>query len=53
MKIQKAKKKELKEIGELMLEELSKPPFNENESLENVLKSLKFYFRNANVYISN
>ena len=45
MKIKKASAKDLKEIGKLMLEEFSKPPFNENVSLSSVLKSLNFYFK--------
>lgn len=52
MKIEKAIKKDLNEIGKLMLKEFSKPPFNEKDSLRNVLKSLNFYFQNAEIYIS-
>ena len=39
-----AKKKDLKENAKLMIEELSKPPFNEKTNLKSVLKSLNFYF---------
>ncbi len=35
-----------------MLKEFSKPPFNEKASLKAVLKSLNFYFNNAEIYIS-
>lgn len=52
MKIRKATKKDLNEIGKLMLKEFSKPPFNEKYSLKTVLKSLNFYFQNAEIYIS-
>lgn len=52
MKIEKATEKDLNEIGKLMLKEFSKPPFNEKDSLRNVLKSLNFYFQNAEIYIS-
>jgi ribosomal protein S18 acetylase RimI-like enzyme len=51
MKIKKAKKRDLKEIGKLMLKEFSKPPFNEREKLSSVLKSLEFYYKNAEIYI--
>ncbi|GAJ24672.1 unnamed protein product, partial [marine sediment metagenome] len=52
MKIRKAGKNDLKEIGKLMLKEFSKPPFNERASLKDVLKSLKFYFKNSKIYFS-
>jgi GNAT superfamily N-acetyltransferase len=52
MKIRKAKRKDLKEIGKLMLKELSKPPFNEKASMKEVTKSLEFYFKKAEIYIS-
>jgi aminoglycoside 3-N-acetyltransferase I len=52
MKIRKAIKNDLNEIGELMLKEFSKKPFNERDSLKDVLKSLNFYFQNAEIYIS-
>ena len=52
MKIRKAKKKDLKEIGKLMLEEFSKYPFNEKASLKSVIKSLEFYFKDSEIYVS-
>ncbi|MFH1503649.1 MAG: GNAT family N-acetyltransferase [Candidatus Diapherotrites archaeon] len=52
MKIRKATKKDLNKIGKLMLKEFSKQPFNEKDSLKDVLKSLSFYFQNAEIYIS-
>ena len=52
MKIRRAKNSDLKEIGKLMLEEFSKPPFNEKEKLNSVLKSLEFYFKNAKIYVA-
>ena len=50
MKIRKAIKKDLKEIGKLMKKEFSKPPFNERDSINNVLKSLNFYFKICKIY---
>ena len=51
MKIRKATKKDLKEIAELMKKELSKSPFNERDSIKNILKSLDFYYKNAEIYL--
>ena len=51
MKIRKAKKEDLQEVGKLMLEEFSKPPFNEKVLFNNVLKSLSFYFNIGIIYI--
>ena len=50
MKIIKAKKKDLKEIAKLMLEEFSKPPWKHNESIREVLKSINFYFKIGEIY---
>ncbi len=50
MRIKKATKKDIVKIAELMMEEFSKPPFNENVSLKKVLKSLNFYFKIGNIY---
>lgn len=50
MKIRKAIKQNLKEIGKLMKSELSKPPFNEKDSIKSVLKSLNFYHKNGKIY---
>ena len=52
MKIRKANKKNLKEIANLMLKEFSKPPFNEKENFDSVIKSLKFYFDIGKIYIA-
>lgn len=52
MEIKKAMKKDLKEIGRLMKEELSKPPFNERDSIKSILKSLDFYYKNAEIYLA-
>jgi len=52
MKIRKARKKDLKEIGNLMLEEFSKPPFDEKVKINSILKSLDFYFKNAKIYVA-
>lgn len=52
MKITKATKKDLKESGKLMLSEFSKPPFNEKGELEDVLKSLNFYFKIGEIYVA-
>ena len=50
MDIKKAQKKDIKEISKLMLEEFSKPPFNEEGSLEDVINSLDYYFGIGKVY---
>lgn len=50
LKIKKATRKDIKEIGKLMLEEFSKPPFNEKASLKDVIKSLDYYFNIGKVY---
>jgi len=52
MKIRKAEKKDLKNIGELMINEYSKPPFKENEPIKNVLKSLEFYYKKAKINVA-
>jgi ribosomal protein S18 acetylase RimI-like enzyme len=52
MKIIKASKKDIKEIGKLMFEEFSKPPFNEKVKFDSVLKSLKFYFKIGEIFIA-
>ncbi len=52
MKIRKATRKNLKEIGILMKKEFSKPPFNEKDSMKNVLKSLNFYHKIAEIYFA-
>ena len=52
IKIRKAVKKDLKEIGKLMKEELSKPPFNERDNIKNILKSLNFYYKTARIYLN-
>ena len=50
-RIENAQKKDLKEIAKLMIEELSKPPFNEKTNLKSVLKSLNFYFNIEKIFI--
>ncbi len=52
MKIRKAIKADIREIAKIMLEEFSKPPFNEKVSFKAVLKSLNFYFKIGNVYVA-
>lgn len=51
MKIRKAKKEDLDEIGRLMIKELSKPPWNEKTSIKNILKSLNFYFKIGKIHV--
>ena len=51
MKIKKANKKDLKNIAKLMKEELSKSPFNEKNPFKDILKSLNFYLKNAEIFI--
>ena len=48
--IRKATRRDIKEIGKLMLEEFLKPPFNEIVSLNSVIKSLNYYFGIGKVY---
>ena len=52
MKIRKSTTKDLKEIGKLMKTEFSKFPFNEKDSIDAVLKSLRFYFRMGKIFIA-
>ncbi|HDK41801.1 MAG TPA: GNAT family N-acetyltransferase [Candidatus Pacearchaeota archaeon] len=52
MEIRKASIKNLKKVSELMMEEFSKPPFNEKPNSKNVLKSLKFYNKIGEIYIA-
>ena len=52
MKIRRAKKKDLNEIGKLMKKEFSKPPFNEKDSIKSILKSLNFYYKKAEIYLA-
>jgi len=52
LKIKKATRKDIKEIGKLMLEEFSKPPFNERVSLNSVIKSLNYDFKIGKIYIA-
>ncbi len=51
MIIKKANKKDLKKIAKIMMEEFSKPPFNEKNPLKDILKSLNFYLKNAEIFI--
>ena len=53
MKIQKANKRNLKKIANLMKKELSKQPFNERKSINAILKSLEFYLKNSKIYVAN
>lgn len=52
MEIRRARKKDLENAGKLMLEEFSKPPFNEDSSLDEVLESLNFYFKLGEIYVA-
>lgn len=51
MKIRKATKKDIREIVNLMLEEFTKPPFNEKVTILAVLKSLRFYFKIGKIFV--
>ena len=46
MKIKKANKKDLKEIANIMKEEFSKPPYNEKDSLKDIIKSAWDWHKN-------
>src|SRR3989344_8293533 len=50
MTIRKATKNDVEEIAKLMLEEFSKPPFNEKTTINSVIKSLNFYFKIGKVF---
>ncbi len=52
MRIRKATRKDLLLIGKLMKAELSKTPFNEKDPIKNVVKSLDFYNKNAEIYLA-
>ena len=51
MRIRKATKKDLKEIGLLMKIKFNEPPFNEKTSISAVLKSLNFYYKIGKIFI--
>ena len=40
------------EIAKLMLEEFSKPPFNEKTTIKSVIKSLNFYFKIGKIFVA-
>ena len=52
MTIRKATKNDVEEIAKLMLEEFSKPPFNEKTTINSVIKSLNFYFKIGKVFVA-
>ena len=52
MKIKNATRRNRKEIARLMLDEFSRPPYNEKTKLNAVLKSLDFYFSIGTVFVS-
>lgn len=52
MRIRKATKKDIREIAKLMLEEFSKPPFNERTTISSVIKSLNFYFKVGKAFVA-
>jgi len=52
MRIKFATKKDIKEIGKLLLTEFSKPPFNEKSTLAGVIKSLQYYFKTGKVLVA-
>ena len=51
MIIKKAVGGDLKEIAILMKKELSKPPFNERDSINSIIKSLTFYLKKDYIYL--
>ena len=52
MRIRTATKKDIGEIAKLMLEEFSKPPFNEKTTINSVIKSLNFYFKIGKAFVA-
>jgi len=52
MRIRLATKKDIKEIGRLMLSEFTKPPFNEKALLPAVIKSLQYYFKIGKIFVA-
>ena len=52
MRIRTATKKDIMEIAKLMLEEFSKPPFNEKTTIKSVIKSLNFYFKIGKIFVA-
>ncbi|MEK6873077.1 MAG: GNAT family N-acetyltransferase [Nanoarchaeota archaeon] len=52
IKIIKATRRNIKEIGKLMLDEFLKLPFNERVSFNSVIKSINFYSKIGKVYIT-
>ena len=51
MKIIKAQKKDLEKIANITKIEFSKLPFNEKDSIKNILKNLNFYFKVEEIYV--
>ena len=47
--VHKVKKSELPEVAKLMIQELSKEPFEEKEEKDAVIKSLEYYHQNSEV----
>ena len=52
MRIRTTTKKDIREIAKLMLEEFSKPPFNEKTTINSVIKSLNFYFKIGKAFVA-
>lgn len=52
MRIRRATRKDLNEVGNLMKREFSKPPFKERVSIKDVLKSLRFYLKIGRIYLA-
>jgi predicted N-acetyltransferase YhbS len=52
MEIRQATKKDIKEVGKIMLEVFTKAPFNEKTSFDAVQKSLKFYFNIGKSFVA-
>jgi len=51
MRIRSATKKDIRDIAKLMLEEFTKPPFNERAAIPAVIKSLNFYFKLGKIFV--
>ena len=52
MRIRKTTKEDIRKIARLLMDEFSKPPFNEETTISSVIKSLNFYFKIGKSFVA-
>ena len=52
MKIRKARKQDLKEIGKIFKKEMGKPPYNEKWDDRSTSKKIRDYFKNSKIIVT-